>query len=105
MAEINNPEAIRFCNEQVRPLAELLRSLNATMRSIERLWNLGLDAHFANGADTVEDGRESGGVSRMTASHVTGLIGELNSILTRFKEAGVMDIIEYPCVRPFAVGY
>ncbi len=100
MAEITNPEAITFCNEEVRPIAEQMRDLDARMRSIKRKWFLGINSHFASATDTVEDGREAQGVSRLVASDVTALLGHLNDILTAFDVAGVLNEIEKPCVRP-----
>lgn len=104
MAEITDAEAIRFVNEQIRPMAERLRDLNALMDYARGLWIGGeLMAHFANDADTVEDGREAEGVSRLTAKDVSDLVGQLATILTQFEETGVMDIIRKPCVRTMRV--
>lgn len=105
MIEITDAEAIRFVNEQIRPMAERLRDLNALMGYARGLWvGGGLAGHFASDADTVEDGRAGEGVSRLTALDVSSLVGELATILTRFEEAGIMDVIRKPCVRPMQIG-
>ena len=105
MAEITDAEAIRFVNEQIRPLAEELRNLNAMLKNAKGVWvGGGLSGLFANAADKVEDGREGQGVSRLTAGDVTALIDELSTIITQFGGPGVMDVIRKPCVRRMTVG-
>ena len=104
MAEITDAEAIRFVNEQIRPMAERLRDLNALMGYARGLWvGGGISPHFVADGDTVEDGRESEGVSRLTALDVSAFVAEVATILTRFETAGIMDIIRKPCVRAMRV--
>ena len=105
MAAITDAEAIRFVNEQIRPLAEELRNLNSMLNNAKGIWvGGGLNSLFTNAADTIEDGREGQGVSRLTAGDVTALIAELSTIITQFGGAGVMDVIRKPTVRRMTVG-
>ena len=104
MAAITDAEAIRFVNEQIRPMAERLRDLNALLDYTQGQWfGGGLSAHFAAGSDTVEDGREAEGVSRMTAQDVTNLMTQIGTIITQFDGAGVMDVVNLPTVRALRV--
>jgi len=100
MPEITDAEAIRFVNEKIRPMAEKLRALDALIDDLRTSWfGGGLSAHFATGADTVADGREAEGVSRLTAQDVTNLMTQAGTIATQFDGGGVMDVITKPCVR------
>ena len=100
MAAITNEEAIRFCNEQIRPVAERLRNLEPVLQDIQTMWFGGeLSTHFTSGSDTVEDGREEEGVSRLTAENITNLMTQIGTIVTQFAGEGVMDVIRKPCVR------
>lgn len=105
MAQITDAEAIRFVNEQIRPLAEQLRDLNALLQNAKGVWiGGGLNMIFATASDTIEDGREAEGVSRLTVGDVSALVSEISAILNRFGGEGVMDIIRKPCVRRMIVG-
>ncbi len=105
MAAIDNAEAIRFCNEQIRPICETLRNLEPVLQDIQGQWfGGGLSSHFGTGGDTVEDGREGQGVSRLTAADITNVLTQVGTIVTQFAGGGVMDVIRKPCVRPMRVG-
>lgn len=105
MAEINDPEAIAFVNNYIRPIAETLRDLDAVTRDAAAIWtDNDMQAHFTNGPDTVEDGRGAEGVSRLTAADVNALVSEVSEIVAQFAVAGAMDAIRKPCVRVLNVG-
>ena len=104
MADITDPEAIRFVKEIVRPLSERMRDLHVLVQEAAAEWladNGAMAAHFANPADTVEDGRAAEGVSRLTALDVTDYVAEVATTKAQFDAA--MDIIRKPCVRPLRV--
>ena len=103
MAEITNPEAVRYANEVVRPLAESVRALKAQIDAATVAWFGGINAHYSEGADTLEDGRESEGVSRLTGGDVTDLLTQLIALQTALDAGGVADVISKPCVRPISV--
>jgi hypothetical protein len=50
-------------------------------------------------ADTVEDGREAEGVSRLTAGDVTNAVSQLIKTATGESGAWNSEIIQKPCVR------
>lgn len=97
---ITNPEAIRFVNEQVRPLCERVRALMAEISAMRTVWDSGVSSSFSNNVDIVEDGRETEGVSRLTALNVTQAL----SIMGNMSAANNSEIISKPCVRPLAAG-
>lgn len=104
MAAITNAEAIRFVNEQIRPMAERLRDLNALLDDTQARWfGGGISSFFSLGTDTVDDGRDSQGVSRLTAQDVTNLMTQIGTIVAQFDGAGVMDVINKPTVRPLRI--
>lgn len=92
MAVINDPEALRFVNEQVRPLCEAARDLVAKVAAAKVTWDATVAAKFAAGTDTIQD-RVPQGVSMLTALEVTQAIGQLAAI------APNTQIISKPCVR------
>jgi len=103
MAEITNAEAIRFVNEQVRPLCEAARALKARIDAAQTQWYGGIDAHFATAEDTVEDGREDQGVSRLTAGDVTTAIAQLLKTATGQAAEWNDAVVSKPCVRALHV--
>lgn len=100
---IENPEAIRFVNEQVRPSAEKIRGLKAEIDATMVAWFAGVDASIPNDArEVLADGREGEGVSRLTGADIHNFMARLASIQEGL--SGKETIIEKPCVRPLKVG-
>ena len=105
MADITNPEAIRFCNEIVRPLAEKMRGLKVEIDAALVTWNAGIGTIIGSSAgDAIQDGRDAEGVSRLTAADVAALGGEMIAYQTRCNQAGVAEILSKPCVNPVRIG-
>jgi len=103
MAEINDAEAIAFVNNYVRPLCEKVRDLKVLLDDTTATWFLGVNPNFANGSDTVEDGREAEGVSRLTAADVTNAITQFQALQTVLDGGGVMNVIRKPTVRQIEI--
>lgn len=95
---ITNPEAIRFVNEQVRPLCEKARALSVEISAMKTLWFGGLDAQFPNDTTGLDDGRDGQGVSRLTGAQVQLAVGVLIAMLDQANA----EIIAKPCVRPLS---
>ena len=74
---IEDPRAIKFSNEQVRPLAESFRALKARVDAALVTWYGGVNALFPNDSTALSDGREAEGVSRLTGADVNSLAGVL----------------------------
>lgn len=99
MADIVNPEVLRFVTEVVRPYAEKMRALKATIDSAITTWWT-INALCPNDSSPVEDGRESEGVSRLVGSDVVGLITQMLVYKAAMEQSGVPGVISKPCVRP-----
>ena len=85
MADIDNAQAVRFCNEQIRILADVLLSAVRTAQNVREYYyahpELG-DLFYAGIADNVADGSETDGRPIITGNDVMGLItraDELNA--------------------------
>ena len=101
MADITDAQAIKFVNEQIRPLAEKVRALKAEIDGCTTDWFAGVNTIVGTSADdSIDDGREDEGISRLTASDVTGVMTQLLAIQTTLNGGGVSGVIARPCVRP-----
>ena len=104
MAEVTNPEAVRFVDAVIRPLAERLRDANVIMDEAAAEWiGQNMSAYFANGTDPVHNAREAQGVSSLTAQDVTDFVAVVAQIRAVLAAAGVMDTVRKPCVRELAI--
>jgi len=103
MAAITDPEAIAFVNNYVRPMCEKVRDLKILLDETTATWFLGVNSHFSTGSDTVEDGRESEGVTQLLASDVSNAITQLMAIQSVLNGGGVMDVVRKPTVRQVEV--
>lgn len=99
MAEITSPEAVRWTNEVVRPLAERARALKAEVDAATVAWYAGLNVAIPNTADVIADGREAEGVSRLKGSDVHGFLAQVIGGVGGLNE----QIVSLPCVRPLRV--
>lgn len=95
MAAISDKQAIRFVNEQVRPMCERVRALIAEIDSMQVDWFQGLNALFPNDSSSVDDGREGEGISRLTGADINNVMTILGAIAGEKNE----QIIGKPCVR------
>lgn len=99
MADITDPEVIRFTNEQIRPLCEAARALKARIESMDAAWDGGIGAKCPGDTSPLDDGREAEGVSRLTGYDVGIAHDSLVNAAGQLTDA----IIEKPCVRPLFV--
>ena len=101
---ITNPEAIKFTNEQIRPMSERLRAIKVEIDSMMVDWFAGMNALIPNDVnEALEDGREAEGISRLNGDDIVGLIIVAQAIQTQLNTAGYADRIAKPCVRPVRV--
>ena len=99
MADITDPVAIAYCNQEVRPLAELVRGMLAYYESVRTSWYGGLNLVITNTADPIIDNRQDDGVTQLTGADVNSLM----SIMEAMRTASNSEIVEKPCVRPLNV--
>ena len=85
MANINNPHAVRFCNEQVRVLADTLLSAFRTAQAVRDYYyahpELG-SLFYANQADAVEDGSATDGRPVLTGNDVLLMITRADELVS-----------------------
>jgi hypothetical protein len=104
MGVVNDPQAIKFCNERLRPLAEEFERLFAEMQSVKGWWDV-YGATFFGGAvqgtDLVDDGRAAEGVAQLTAADVLSFMAHVGTTHAQYAAPYVMDVMRKPTVRPF----
>ncbi len=96
---ITDPEALRFINEQIRPLCESTRALKVRMSAMKTMWDDHIGALIPSDTSAVEDGRESEGVSRLTGLDVNNVRNAMAVLITSIGDT----VIGKPCVRPLEV--
>ena len=87
MAEITNPEAIRFCNEKVRPAAARLAKAFYFAKIAYAEWTAnGMGDIIAyNNADLVVDGAGTDGRHPITGISVNNLITRLSELIADYE--------------------
>jgi len=104
MVDITDANAIKFINEQIRPIAEAMRNLNVEIDAMTVDWFSGTNTVVGSSAsDDIADGRADEGISRLTASDVSLLVTQAITFQTQMNGGGVDGIIAKPCVRPVKV--
>lgn len=96
---MNDPEGIRFSNEQIRPLCERMRNMYWEFKALVPYWADTISGLIENNpADLIDDGREE--VTQLTGEDVYNVISEMGQYIAAIEEAGVLSTITKPCVRP-----
>ena len=103
---IDDPQAIRFVNEVVRPLCERVRALRADINAARAAYDAGIgDLFFTHGAEAVVDRREAEGVSRLVGNDVLAFVAlVLDSMKNTLNDAGAQVTVAKPCVRGLITG-
>lgn len=100
MANVIDTSALKFVREQVRPLCEEARALNARIVAMQTTWNAGMSAIIgSSGTDKVVENRTDEGVPDLTSLQVAQAVGSLLAMLA----ASNSEIVSVPCVRPLEV--
>jgi hypothetical protein len=101
VADITDPQVIKFVNEAIRPISELLEKLDITAGSIiDRYWAQISELITANqNEDLIDDGREAEGISRLTKADLINTLSLLELIINAFDATGRRDVIRKPTVR------
>lgn len=75
MADIVNVQAVAFCNQKVRKMADLLSAAYYSAITINDEWNAtGMSGLIPNTADPVIDGSATDGRSPITGAKATSII-------------------------------
>ena len=101
MADITSPQVIKFCNEVLRPLCDVLVGAKAlldaeTVTYTETVLPI-LGTH--DGADVVLDGSAEDGRTPLTRSDITAAIGVLAAIQAVAEEPGNEGKLSKPHVN------
>lgn len=96
---ITNPEAIRFSNEVVRPMAERMRDLIIDLEAIGPEVDRLLPSIPNDPTEIVEDGREAEGVSRLNGAQINAL-AQVRAAVLALADAQTRSLISSACVRP-----
>jgi hypothetical protein len=76
MPAITNTQAVRFCNEQIRPLADLYAQLYFREKAVAAAWVAqGMGTLIPNTADLVSDGAATDGRAQITGAMVNTFAG------------------------------
>lgn len=89
MPDITNPQAVRFCNETVRPLADAYASLYFAAKRAGAEWTAqGVDALIPNTTDLIADGSAVDGRTPITGANVRGLVTQIAALITDLEANG-----------------
>lgn len=98
---ITDPEVIKYVNEQIRPLAEAVRALDAQMDAADETFRR-LNGQIPNdNGEMLEDGRENEGVSRLSGRDIRDFVTVVRSLQAVLN--GTDATVEKPTVRPLRV--
>lgn len=82
MADITNPEAVRFCNERARTLADKAAAYFYAAQAFEDEWDAtDMGTKIPNTSDVVIDGSATDGRSPITGANVNGLHGHVATMI------------------------
>lgn len=98
---IDNPQAIAFTNNVIRPLAAKVRSLHLEIDAAMVSWFNGMNVLIPNGDQIIEDGREAEGISRLSGTDAVNLIVAIQAVQTALSDRRA--IVDKPCVDPIEV--
>lgn len=97
---VDNEVVARFIREDMRPMAESLRSLKSAIDSRVAKWFNETAKDVPNDAKmTLTEHRDDKGVNPLDGAKLTSLMQVLINIKAVFDAPGVMDVIEAACVR------
>lgn len=82
MPDITNPQAVRFSNEEIRPLADAYATLYFAAKRVEAEWTAqNIGALIPNTADVIIDGSATDGRAEITGAKVNGLINAVAALV------------------------
>jgi len=103
MADITSPQAVKFCNEQARRIADSYAGLYYFAKEVTDIWTAqGIGALIPNDASVIVDGSVQDGRATITGAMVNGLITNLQALISdleansKLKLNGLMKIAVSP---------
>ncbi len=89
MADITNPEAVRFANEKARTLADAATKYYYAAKAFLNEWDAtGMGVKFPNTADMIVDGSATDGRTPITGANVNGLKGHVHTMVADLEAGG-----------------
>jgi len=86
MADITNPEAVRFCNERVRVVADRLAQAYTLAKQVQAEWFANSMAELLpNDGSLVIDGSATDGRHPITGANVTNIITRCGELITDYE--------------------
>lgn len=89
MADITNPEAIKFCNEKIRVMGDILGQAYFTAKALKAEWDANnMGALLPVSADVVVDGSATDGRHVITGNDAQGIIARANDLISDMEANG-----------------
>jgi hypothetical protein len=87
MADITNPEAVKFCNEKIRPAANLLaKAYFYAIQTVDEWYANNMGELLPVAEDIVVDGSESDGRHPISGNDVNNLVTRLSELIQDLEE-------------------
>lgn len=101
---ITDAQVIKFSNDQIRPISEKLRDLYYECKAMQTDWFNGISALCpADPAEMIEDGRDSEGINKLSGNDAVLTMTQVAEFILQIEQAGVLNVIQKPCVRAMKV--
>lgn len=86
MADISNPQAIAFVNEQARVMADSMAQNYATAKAIVNFWNANnVSAVIPNTVDVILDGAATDGRQIVTGAAITNIVTRAMEVIADYE--------------------
>lgn len=81
MPNVSDPTAIKFCNENIRPVADQIAQLQTTLAVTLAAWSAkGMANLIPNDTSVIEDGSPADGRTSLTGVDINAFIGLLETL-------------------------
>ena len=101
---ITDTTAIKFSNEQIRPISEKLRNLYYECKVMQQDWFNGVNTVIPyDNTEVLDDSRSVNGDSILTGQDIGGIMTQVGAFITMIEQAGVLGVVQKPCVRTMQV--
>jgi hypothetical protein len=89
MADISDPQAVRFCNERVRPAADRFAQLYWWAKAVAAEWEAqGIAAKIPNDASVILDGAATDGRPIITGADVNTMAARVAEFIALLEATG-----------------
>ena len=105
MANIDNPQAVKFCNKNIRVAADKLAHAYYFAKATVDEWaanNMGEKIPVSN--DIIDDGSTTDGRPVITGNDVTGMIYTLQDLIVEFEESNKTKLNSILKIAPNPIG-